>query len=88
MSIMSAIVLYAMIWFLTLFIVLPLWTRTQGEAGDVVPGTHSSAPEDAQMWKIARLVTIWATGLFVIIAGIILSGVITMDMIERVTRPG
>lgn len=88
MSIMSAIVLYSIIWFMTLFLVLPLRTRTQGEAGDVVPGTHSSAPEDAQMWKTARIVTYWATGAFVIVAGIILSGVITMDMIEQITRPG
>ena len=65
MSIMSAIVLYAMLWFLTLFIVLPLRTRTQGEAGDVVPGTHSSAPENAQMAKTARITTYWATGAFV-----------------------
>lgn len=88
MSIMSAIVLYSIIWFMTLFLILPLRTRTQGEAGNLVPGTHIGAPEDAQMWKTARIVTYWATGAFVIIAGIILSGVITMDMIERVTRPG
>lgn len=87
MGITSGIVLYAMLWFLTLFLVLPFRSRTQGEAGQVVPGTHSSAPEDAQMWKTARLVTIIATVAFVVIAGIILSGVITMDMIEQITRP-
>lgn len=82
MSIMSAIVLYSMLWFLTLFIVLPLRTRTQGEAGDVAPGTHSSAPENAQMAKTARITTYWATGAFVVIAGIIFSGVISMNVVE------
>jgi predicted secreted protein len=85
---MSAIVLYAIIWFMTLFIVLPLRTRTQGEAGNHVPGTHIGAPEDAQMWKTARITTYWASAVFVVVAAVIISGVITMDMIERVTRPG
>ena len=83
MTIMSAIVLYSMLWFLTLFLVLPFRNRTQGEAGDVVPGTHSSAPEDAQMWKTARLTTYWATGAFVVISGVILSGAISMSIVER-----
>ena len=86
MSIMSAIALYAVIWFMTLFLVLPFRMKTQGDAGEVVPGTHASAPEDAQMLRKAKLVTIIATVAFIVIAGIILSEVITYEMIERVTR--
>ncbi len=86
MSIMSAIALYAIIWFMTLFLVLPFRMKTQGEAGDVVPGTPSSAPSDAQMWRKARLVTIIATAAYVVIAGIILSEVVTFAMIEGITR--
>ncbi len=86
MSIMSAIALYAVIWFLTMFLVLPFRLTTQGEAGDVVPGTPSSAPSDAQMLRKVKLVTILATGAFIVIAGIIISEVITYDMIESVTR--
>lgn len=86
MSIMSAIALYAVIWFMTMFLVLPFRMRTQGEAGDVTPGTPSSAPSDAQMLRKARLVTIIATAAFVVIAGIILSEVITFEMIEGLTR--
>ncbi len=88
MSIMSAIVTYAMLWFLTLFLVLPFRTHTQAEAGEVEPGTPPSAPSDAQMWRIVKLVTAIASGAFVVVAGVVLSGVITMDMIEAVTRPG
>ncbi|MCH8467255.1 MAG: DUF1467 family protein [Roseinatronobacter sp.] len=86
MSIMSAIALYAVIWFMTMFLVLPFRMKTQGEAGEVVPGTHSSAPSDAQMMRKVKIVTVIATVAFVVIAGIILSEVITYDMIERVTR--
>lgn len=86
MSIMSAIALYGVIWFMTMFLVLPFRVRTQGEADDVVPGTHASAPADMQMLRVVKLVTVIATIAFVAIAGIILSEVITYDMIERVTR--
>ncbi len=86
MSVMSAIALYGVIWFMTMFLVLPFRLKTQGEAGDVVPGTPSSAPSDAQMLRKAKLVTLIATVAFVVIAGIILSEVITYDMIESLTR--
>lgn len=88
MSIMSAIALYGVIWFMTMFLVLPFRLQTQGEAGEVVPGTPSSAPSDAQMLRKVKLVTFIATPAFLVIAGIILSEVITFDMIERFTGRG
>lgn len=78
MTITAAIVLYSVIWFMTFFVVLPLRLVTQGEAGEVVPGTHRSAPSDAQIGRKAKITTIWATILFVIIAGVIISGVISV----------
>lgn len=86
MSIMSAIALYGILWFLTMFIVLPIRLKTQGEAGEVVPGTHASAPSDAQMWAKVKIVTAVSTVAFAVIAAVILSEVITFDMIERITR--
>lgn len=86
MSITSAIVLYAILWFMTMFIVLPIRLKTQGEAGEVVPGTHSSAPSEIQMWAKVKQVTVIATVAWVVVAGIILSEVITFDMIEAITR--
>ncbi len=86
MSVMSALALYGVLWFLTMFIVLPIRMKTQGEAGEVVPGTHASAPSDVQMWAKAKLVTLITTVVFALVAAIIYSEVITMDMIERITR--
>jgi len=86
MSITSAIVLFAVIWFMTFFIVLPLRMVSQGDAGDVVPGTHKSAPADAQIARKAKITTIWALGLWVVIGGVILSGMITvrdLDIFDR-----
>lgn len=78
MTITAALVLYSVIWFMVFFVVLPLRLVTQGEAGDVVPGTPQSAPAQAQIGRKARITTLWATLLFVIIGGTIVSGVISV----------
>ena len=90
MGITSALVLFAVIWFMVLFIVLPLNMTTQGEAGKVVPGTHASAPDNLQMKKKFKITTIWSIGLWIVIAGTILSGVITvrdLDWFNRMSTP-
>lgn len=82
MSITSAIVLFAVVWFMVLFIVLPLGLKTQGESGDVTPGTPSSAPDEAQIWRKIKLVTLIAVILWAAIGGIILSGIVTMEHLD------
>jgi len=79
MSITSAIVLFAVIWFMVLFIVLPLRLTTQHEAGHVVPGTPASAPENPNIARKAKIVTAISVVLWIVIAGTILSGRITVD---------
>jgi predicted secreted protein len=86
----SALVLFAVIWFMVFFIVLPLRLTTQGEDGEIVPGTHASAPADAQIKRKAKITTIWAVGLWIVIAGTILSGLITvrdLDWFDRMATP-
>ena len=62
MTITAAIVLFAVIWFLTLFVVLPIGLRTQGEDGEVVPGTPSSAPANPRLRRKFFWVTLIAAG--------------------------
>jgi len=66
MGIMSAIVLYVVIWAMVFFIVNPLWQTSQSEDGHVVPGTPASAPVDAMVLKKAIITTIVGTVLFVL----------------------
>ncbi len=90
MGITSAIVLFAVIWFMTFLIVLPLRMQTQGDAGDIVPGTHASAPADPQMRRKVKITTLWAIPIWAVIAGVILSGVITvrdLDWFNRMATP-
>jgi len=48
MSLTTAIVLYPLLWFICLFFFLPQRVQTQGERGEIVPGTPQSAPFKAQ----------------------------------------
>ena len=88
MAITSALVLLAVIWFMVLFIVLPLRLTTQNEAGEVVPGTPASAPTNPQLKRKAKLVTLIALPLWVIISAIILTGTITVDDFDLYSRFG
>lgn len=90
MGITSALVLFAVVWFMTFFIVLPLQLKTQGEAGEVVPGTHKSAPADAQVGRKARITTYWAIPIWAVLAFVILSGWISvrdLDWFDRMSTP-
>ncbi len=44
MTITAAIVLFAVIWFMVLFVTLPVRLRTQGDVGEIVPGPQARPP--------------------------------------------
>jgi len=77
MAVTSALVLYAVIWFMVFFIALPIRIQTQGDLNNIVPGTHAGAPEHHHLKKKAVITTIVAAVLWGIIAWIILSGIIS-----------
>ena len=86
----SAIVLFAVIWSMVFFIVLPLRMQSQGDAGEIVPGTHASAPANAQIGRKAKITTLWALPIWAVIAGTILSGIVTVrdiDWFDRMSTP-
>ncbi len=90
MGITSAIVLFLVIWFMVLFVVLPLRLTTQGEAGVVEPGTPSSAPVNPNLRRKFRIVTAVAVVLWAVIATVILSGAISVrdfDWFDRMGPP-
>jgi len=78
MTITAGLVLFAVIWFMTLLVVLPIRIKTQGDLGEIVPGTHAGAPEVHHMKKKLWITTGITVILWAIIAGIIISGVISV----------
>ena len=86
MGVTSGIVLFAVIWFMVFFVVLPLRLTTQGDVGEVVPGTPESAPTDPLIKRKARITTLWAVAIWAVIAGVLISGTITVRDIDWFNR--
>lgn len=86
MNSFSAVVLYAMIWFVTVFVVLPIRARSQAEEGEIVPGTHAGAPANFRALRMMRQVTIYATLTWMVVAGIILFSGMTIRDIDMFNK--
>ena len=82
MAITSAIVLFAVVWFMTLLVVLPLRLTTQGEAGRIEPGTHAGAPADFRLRGKLLVTTAATVVIWAVLTGVILSGWITVRDID------
>ncbi|MFB2552294.1 DUF1467 family protein [Ensifer soli] len=60
MPLLSIVAVYFIIWWLTLFLVLPFGLKTQGEANEIVPGTVESAPARFRPLKVVAWTTLIA----------------------------
>lgn len=87
MSIMSAILLYCSIWALIFFVCLPFKVITQTDAGEIVPGTPASAPDEALLWKKTLITTGVTTVLFLIAFTVLQMELITIDDISFIEPP-
>ena len=88
MGITSALVLFAVFWFMLLFIALPIRLETQGDLGARLIGTSAGSPEVTHLRKKLRWVTVIAFALWIPTCAIILSGVISVDDFDLYSRFG
>lgn len=79
MSITSAIVMYAVLWFIILLMLLPVGVRSQAESGHIEPGTPAGAPETPMIGRKMLWTTVATTAAWLILFGIIVGGVITRE---------
>lgn len=82
MSITGGLILFVVIWFLALFVTLQVTTHTQGDAGEVVPGTHEGAPSDFRLKRTFLITTAVAVPLWLLCAAVILYGGITVEDLD------
>lgn len=82
MDVTSGIVLFAVIWFMTFLVVIPIRLKTQGDAGKIVPGTHVGSPEEHHLKRKAWITTGVAIMLWIIIASVVLSGAISVRKLD------
>ncbi len=85
MSIITAIAVYFIIWWVTLFAILPFGVRTQDEAGDVAPGTVSSAPHRSRIGVKLLATTVVSAIVFSVLWGLKAAG-FTIDDIPFLPR--
>ncbi|QEL21489.1 DUF1467 family protein [Bosea sp. F3-2] len=64
MNIVGGLALYFVIWWITLFAVLPFGIRSQHETGDVVEGTEPGAPVLPGLLKKAAITSVIAAVIF------------------------
>ncbi len=64
MSLISGLATYFIIWWVSLFAILPFGVRTQEEDGEVIPGTAPSAPVRPRMFRKVIATTVLATTVF------------------------
>jgi predicted secreted protein len=80
MSVALGLAIYFMIWFVTLFVVLPFGVRTQAEEGEVVLGTPASAPAAPKLLRIALINTALASVVFVIVLLVLSSDLVNTEL--------
>lgn len=86
MSVTSAFVLFAVIWFLTFLIVIPFKIKTQGDVGVVLKGTQAGAPEVHDLRKKAIITTGVSLILWLLITILIVSEIVTIEDIDLFGR--
>jgi predicted secreted protein len=76
----TAIAIYFLIWWLTLFVVLPWGIRSQHETGEMAPGTDPGAPVLARLLVKLAWTTVVATAIFALAYWLYVSGILTLDL--------
>ena len=67
MNWVGAIALYFIVWWITLFAMLPIGVQSQGEAGEVTAGTDPGAPALPQIGRKLIYTTVAAIPIFAIL---------------------
>jgi predicted secreted protein len=87
MSTTTAIAIYFLIWWITLFAVLPWGVRNQEESGEVTPGTDPGAPATHRVWHKLGWTTVVATTIFGILYVAYTRGLIPYDFLIAISSP-
>ena len=69
--------IYGIIWFLTLFMVLPWGVVSQAEYGEVQPGSSESAPASPLIWQKVVISTGLSVVFYLIVYWLLTSGALS-----------
>jgi predicted secreted protein len=83
MSVTTAIAIYFIIWWLTLFAVLPWGVRSQHEDGEISPGTDPGAPVLPRIALRLLWTTVIASLVFALLSVVYIYRLVTFDDLDR-----
>jgi predicted secreted protein len=86
MEIGSAVAVYFVIWWVTLFCVLPFGVRSQAEAGEITPGSDPGAPVATRLGRVALVNTAVALVVFAAFWALYVLNVLDLDMVRELRR--
>jgi len=81
MSPFSLFVVYLLIWWVTLFVILPQGIRGQAEENDIVKGSEPGAPVEANIKVKFKKTTLIATIIWAVVCAVIWSGLVSWDQL-------
>ena len=87
MAITAVLAIYFIIWWLVLFMVLPWGVHSQGDSGEVAPGTDPGAPAVHMVWRKLFWTTVIASVLFGILAAVYELNLIPYDFLLAISGP-
>ena len=87
MNLATAAAVYFLIWWITLFAVLPWGVRSQQEAGDRVPGTDPGAPTAPMLGRKMIWTTVVASALFCAFYAAVAMGLVTFAGLPTLITP-
>ena len=87
MQVGTALATYFLIWWVTLFAVLPWGVRNQEESGEGVSGTDPGAPAVPRLWRKLLWTTLLSGVVYGILAVLYRSGVLSFDLVLRIFGP-
>jgi predicted secreted protein len=84
MTFLTGLAVYFIIWWITLFAILPIGVRTQAEEGDVTLGTTESAPLQARLGRKLILTSLVAAVIFAVYFVATVYFELSVDSIPRI----
>ena len=86
MGIALTLAIYGIVWWLTLFVVLPFGVTTQEEVGNVEAGSAPSAPALPKIWQKMAITTVLSAIIFAGIYWAIVASGMSLDDIPLLPR--
>jgi predicted secreted protein len=85
-TVTTAIAIYFLIWWITLFAVLPFGVKRQDEDGDIPPGTDPGAPALPRLLAKLFWTTVVASVIFAACYVVYVNGLLPLDTLARGLR--